>query len=573
MEVPAGQQNTEECACSFYDRLFWAGFAALAFALFKLGAMRALWDPGESRYAEISREMLESGDYLVPHLNYVPYFEKPPLGYWLNALGMRVFGVNEFGARFFTIVSGLVLLWGLYRFAKKVLSQRAALLSAAVLASSLAFFLYSQINELDMLLSVFVCWALFLFYEGFELRQSPRLKIRLAWLLLGLGCLVKGPVALVLAAIVIGPYLLLSGQLNRWRDCRFFEGFAIFIASSAPWFIAISKQEPEFFKFFFIREHLQRYTTSTHNRKGSIFYFVPVLLLGIFPWTASFFQPLKAAWQELRAKAEGWKLPLFLLLWAGMIFAFFSLSGSKRPPYMVPAFPALCLLTGKYWDRIWDAPAREQKAVFYTAASLYAVLAAGLIAARFSSLVPLEPELRTGLLPATVLVLGLTALVWAWKTRNSGTLFLSLFASACAFMLGAGVTAEQFDALFSRKAEAARIMEEHKPGDVISSYHADFDRNCQSLSFYTRNRVVLLGTKGELETGAELVPDAAEYFPTQDAYLYRYAGKERFFAIIKKRYLRELAARSRAGIYVPQNFPGPLTLISNRPWANSQPEF
>ena len=568
METTADTGNTDAKSSSIYDRLFWAGFAALGFALFKLGASRALWDPGESRYAEISREMLESGDYLVPHLNYVPYFEKPPLGYWLNALGMRIFGINELGARFFTILAGLALAWGLYRFAKKVLTGRAALLSAAVLASSLAFFLYSQINELDMLLSVFVCWALFLFYEGFELKQATRLKIRLAWVLLGLGCLVKGPVALVLAAIVIGPYLLLTAQLGRWRDCRFFEGFAIFLATSAPWFIAISKREPEFFKFFFIREHLQRYTTSTHNRKGSIFYFVPVILLGVFPWTASLFQPLKAAWKELRAKTEHWKLALFLLLWAAMIFIFFSLSGSKRPPYMVPAIPPLCLLIGKYWDEIWDAPAQQQKAVFYTAAGLYAVLALGLLAAQFSPLVPLEPELRAGLLPGLVLLGGLAALVWAWRTCNCGTLFITLCASAFAFMGAAGVTAMRFDGMFSRKAEAALITKAWKPGDVISTYHADFDRNCQSLSFYTRNRVVLLGTKGELETGAGLVPDAAEYFPEDVAYLKRYASDRRFFVIIKKRYLRELRDASGAGVYVPQNFPGQLTLVSNSPWDN-----
>ncbi|HOX22781.1 MAG TPA: glycosyltransferase family 39 protein, partial [Elusimicrobiales bacterium] len=377
MENAAGQVNPNPETQTLYDRLFWAGLTAFAFVLFKLGASRALWDPGESRYAEISREMLEKSDYLVPTLNYVPYFEKPPLGYWLNALAMRIFGVNEFGARFFTIAAGLALAWGLYRFAKSVITSRGALLSVAALGSSLAFFLYCQVNELDMLLSVFVCWALFLFYEGFELRKSPRRNIRLAWALLGLGCLVKGPVALAIPAIIIGPYVLLSGQLRRWRDCRPFEGLLIFLLISAPWFIAISLREPEFFNFFFIREHLQRYTSSTHDRKGSIFYFVPVLLLGVFPWTASFFQPLKQACKQALAKTPERNLALFLLLWAGTIFAFFSVSGSKRPPYMLPAIPPLCLLIAAYWDAKWNTPARELRAAFYIGVSLYAILAAG----------------------------------------------------------------------------------------------------------------------------------------------------------------------------------------------------
>ncbi|MDD4004836.1 MAG: glycosyltransferase family 39 protein, partial [Elusimicrobiaceae bacterium] len=365
------------------NRFFWilTGLCALLYFAF-LGA-RGLWDPGESRYGDLSREMLDTGNWLVPHLNYSLYFEKPPLGYWLNALAMRIFGINETGVRFTTALAGFAGVLGTFFWAEKVFSRRAALLSAGVLMSSAGYFAWSQIPELDMLFSFFLCAGLALFYLAFELKVRPRLLMHLGYLALAAACLVKGLAGWVFPFVIVLAYLTLTRQWRRWKEFYPVSGIPLSVLAAGWWFAAVDRREPDFFNFFFVGEHLQRFATTKHSRTGRLWYFIPVVLGMLFPWTAALVPAVKRLIKEgcFKLASPAAKPFIYLALWAGSIFTVFSISSSKRPPYMVPLLPPLAVFIGWWFDRVWS----EKEGLSGWFAVPYALLAGLTAAALFAA--------------------------------------------------------------------------------------------------------------------------------------------------------------------------------------------
>lgn len=543
--------------------------AVSAVLLFAVPGKRALWDPGEGRYGEISREMAESGDYLVPRLNYVRYFEKPPLMYWLNAFAMKTFGAGEFGARFFTSLFGWLSLLGTFILALLLFPGGAEVSAFAVLLSSIGFFAYTQIPELDMALTFFVLAGLGLFYAGFEKRiKSPAAAARAAYFFLGLGTLVKGPVAFVLPGIVVFLYLTITWQWRRWRELRLFSGLLIFLAVTAPWFWAVSKRETEFFNFFFIREHFQRYTTTVHGRKGSSLYFLPVLLLGMAPWSMF----LLPAFRHFCSKGKGFLLSeagkpvVYLSLWSAAIFLFFSVSSSKRPPYLLLIFPPLAVLLGAYFDEMKSGGPGKIFRPLLAAGIVNAVMAAAIITVP-KYIKDLGPEFSLAWhFPVAVLLLCDAALVFHYRRRSLKLIFADLAVFTLLFNLSLYLQVRNWDAALSRKDIAGQIMREYREGDLIISYNADYERNCQSLNFYTGKRIAVVGSPGELEFGSRLDSRSDYWFPSEERFFGWFASGERLFVVAKKKDLKGLADRAKRRIYLAGLLPGKLALVSNKPF-------
>ena len=248
--------------------------------------MRPLSNPDEGRYTEIPREMAASGDYVTPRLNGVKYFEKPPLVYWLSALTFRQFGVNEFTARLWNglfAVMGVLMTYGT---ARSLYGRGAGIWAAIVLATTLMYYAMSQIVLLDMAVSVTVSGALFAFILAM---REPRGRKRLGWFLVLYGCmglatLSKGLIGIALPGAVIFLWLL---ALNRWRALWPFYpliGTLLLLAIAVPWHVLAARANPDFLRFYFIHEHLERFTTRVHNRYQHGWFFVPVLIAGLFPW-------------------------------------------------------------------------------------------------------------------------------------------------------------------------------------------------------------------------------------------------------------------------------------------------
>jgi 4-amino-4-deoxy-L-arabinose transferase len=310
------------------------------FILLPLG-FRALWIPDESRYAEIAREMAESGNWVVPQLLGLNYFEKPAGGYWFTALSQALLGENLFAGRLpVALATGLstavvgVLAQLMWQDARKAWIAALIYLSSALVAG-LALYI-----TLDPLLTLWLNLALLAFHVA---TTSPTPRRRLgAWALLGAACgmafLTKGFIAWLLPVLVAGPYMLWQ---RRLAELFRYGPLAVLVAVlvAAPWAWAVHQQAPDFWNFFFWNEHVRRFAAADAQHSEPFWFYLPVLLLGCLPWLGFLVPAFRHAWTEKRDPRVG-----FLLIWLVLPLAFFSLTRGKLPTYILPCFTPLALL-------------------------------------------------------------------------------------------------------------------------------------------------------------------------------------------------------------------------------------
>jgi len=324
-----------------------------AFAFFHCLGEFPLMDPDEGRYAEVPREMLERGEFITPHLDYVHFFFKPPLFYWMNVVSLKAFGENEFAARFPSTLCGFLVLLMTYFIGLKVFGRREALLSAIILGTSGGYFTCSRLTLIDMPLTLCLTAAFGSFLlASMETERQRGLYFHFFYIFMALAVLVKGLIGILLPGMVIFFYMLLMRRWRLLREMRFFTGVLILIAICAPWFILVSVKNPGFMKFFFLREHVGRFISRIHQRHEYFGFFVPALLGMMFPW--SFFLPAVARQFLSERKSDDYAAWLFITLWALIVFIFFSFSESALLTYILPIFPAVALLTGATLSAAFD---------------------------------------------------------------------------------------------------------------------------------------------------------------------------------------------------------------------------
>jgi 4-amino-4-deoxy-L-arabinose transferase-like glycosyltransferase len=321
---------------------------SLALALFRTRAL-PLIDRDEGRYAEAAREMLASGDWLVPRLFGVPYLEKPPLYYWLTAAAYPIAGVDELGARLVSALAAAagVLMIGLL--AKRCFGPRAGLLAATVLATSGMYFVLARVGITDMLFTALLTAAL----TSYFVAQTDGRSYLPFWLLAAGATLTKGPVAPVLCGLVVLAYLASSSRLIRLYDARFWLGFPVFLAVIATWFSLVEIRYPGFLRFYIYKEHMLRVAGDEHRE--AFYWYLPWLLVGQLPWTGAFIAALPAIRERVRSATVAGNAARFAFVWATVVFAFFSVPRGKLAPYILPMFPPLALLFGDALDRWLDA--------------------------------------------------------------------------------------------------------------------------------------------------------------------------------------------------------------------------
>lgn len=296
-----------------------------AILFLSLLGLRGLCEPDEGRYAEISREMLEGGDWLTPRLNYIKHFHKPPLVYWLVSISFISFGMNEFTARLPAAVLGIFGLVITYHLSIRMGRDKAAsFFSSLILATTLQYFSWTQVLSSDMVFSFFILLAFYGFWT----------KSYLFYPGIALAFLTKGPVAIIIPGLVIGVYMLITKE----KIFNVLKGIILVLVIASPWFIYVCVKNPGLFRYFVFFQSLGRLFTDVHGRSGNILYFIPVVLIGGLPWIV--FLP----W-ALRAKD---RVSLFLLLWIILPIVFFSISGSKLPGYVLPVYPAIAIVAGNY---------------------------------------------------------------------------------------------------------------------------------------------------------------------------------------------------------------------------------
>ena len=306
-----------------------------------------LIDRDETRYAEIPREMLASGNWIVPQLNFEPYYDKPPLVYWLCAVSYSLFGVSEWSARLVPVLAALLTLASTMWFGSRWFGRRIALYSGVVLMLSAGFLFCSRYLLLDGVLTALVATSLMSAYEA--LRAS---HLRSSWwifaaTLCGLAFLVKGPLAIVLIVPPIAAYSWLSDSCPRIRAASYATFFGVVMAIVVPWIALVGMADSQYLYEFFVKHNLRRFAGEMHARP--IWYFIPVVLLAGHPWS-SLTIPLT---RFLTGRSEDLRLRRppamgFLVLFSGWTFLFFSVSSCKLPTYLLPAAPPLALIVGNY---------------------------------------------------------------------------------------------------------------------------------------------------------------------------------------------------------------------------------
>ncbi|MCC9645219.1 glycosyltransferase [Rhodopirellula sp. JC740] len=336
-----------------------------------------LIDRDETRYAEIPREMIATGNWILPQLNFQTYYDKPPLLYWLCAISFKRFGISETSARLVPALAALATLASTMFFGSRIFGRRIGLIAGGVLMLSVGFAFTSRYLLLDGVLSLFVSLSLFTAYEAIRPRGSRVVsKPRFGWWVLsgicvGLAFLTKGPVALVLwlPPVFAMAWLSEAHAKPRWWHYGILGMVAATVA--VPWFIAVHQQDPTFLIEFFYKHNVARFAGEFHPKP--FWFFVPVLLVAGHPWSfltipyAKFLFGRSEATHSHRTPAVG-----YLLLWSAWCFLFFSLSKCKLPTYLLPAAPAFALMIGHYLNEVLrdpDNPAQHFFARFWSARS------------------------------------------------------------------------------------------------------------------------------------------------------------------------------------------------------------
>lgn len=300
--------------------------------------------PDESRYAEIPREMIVSGDWIVPHLNGMRYFEKPILGYWINAISILVFGENNFAIRLPSALSVFISAFLIFLLVRKFdRDDRKAALSAAAFLTCILVFAIGVFNVLDSMFALFITGTMVFFFfatQESEIKQR-NLLLTLCGVCCGLAFLTKGFLAFALPVIGILPFMLWE---KRAKDIFKFAWLPAIVAVLviSPWAVLIHLREKDFWFQFFWVEHIRRFFSPNNIAQHAkpCWFFVPVLAIGLFPWIML----VPTALSGMRRKGFLNPLSRFTICWFIFFFLFFSASSGKLATYILPCFPPLMIL-------------------------------------------------------------------------------------------------------------------------------------------------------------------------------------------------------------------------------------
>ena len=507
--------------------------ASCIFFFYHLGTY-SLKEPDEGRYAEIPREMVETGDYVVPHLDYVRYFEKPPLLYWVTALSFKAFGANEWSFRMPNALMAFLCVVIMYLFAARWFGNRTALLASLMLVSSFGFFAMAHIVTTDMLFSVILFIALLCFYEFY--RGERVLFLYFFYAALAFAVLTKGPVALILLGATVGFFLLTERKFSFLKKMASLKAILLFLAIAAPWFIVISLREKEFFQFFFIDQHILRFLTTKHRRSGPLYYFIPVLFGGLLPWSIFIPRAIISLWRVKEVR--------LFFIWSAVVFAFFSLSGSKLPPYILPAFPALSIILAYLFQAEWQEKVPRNREILVYGALFFLVVLAGLAywtgaldgyLAAVPDIAAIVTNTRGLLLVLSIISFAISVMLAFQKMRTYGTLFFALVGFSLSVVTGLMLHVRVIDGLNTTKA-LARAINESKTGSSVVVDYASLD---QTLAFYIRGRTYLAASTGELEMGSKY-PDAKGYFLNEDEMVSLFRSDRDVWIVFKAKRLSRL---------------------------------
>lgn len=366
-----------------------------------------LLDPDEPVYAETAREMIQFGDFLSPRIFGEYWYDKPPMYYWLVALAQLVFGDNEFAARFpaALMAAGTVVM--VYVSGTKLFNEKAGFWSALILTSSIQFFYMGKAAVTDTTLLFFMTGAILSFIHK---------RYWLMYVCMAFATVTKGPIGIVFPGAIIFIYLLVMGRLREILSMHVIRGLLLYLLIASPWYYAMyTVHGMPFIETFLGFHNVTRFTTPEHASRVTIWYYFPVIILGMFPWTGILFQSIKDSISDSRI--DDMKNLVLLHVWWGFVFLFFTVCQTKLTSYILPMWPPMAMIIG--WNISRMIQKQHYNTKFYSwmvgSGLVFALLGIGWIVGG-----EYLPEVRFGMtvLGCMTLVLGAAAVFTLWYFRD-----------------------------------------------------------------------------------------------------------------------------------------------------------
>lgn len=311
-----------------------------------------LFDLDEGAFSEATREMLVGKDYVTTYLNGALRFDKPILIYWLQLASVKLFGLNEFALRLPSALAGGFWVLFTYLFTVRFLDRERAFFTALFMLSALQINIIAKAAIADALLNLWIALTMFAIYLFYQTRQHKYLYG--AFLFMALGFLTKGPVAVLIPFVVSLLFFSIKGAWRLWLKAIFNPiGWVIFLIVALPWYLLeYQAQGQAFIDGFFLKHNLHRFDTSMERHGGGFYYYIVVMLIGLLPFTALVIKSFASVRRFLKED-----LTLYLLLWFGFVFLFFSFSGTKLPHYILYGYTPLFILASFAWregiSKVW----------------------------------------------------------------------------------------------------------------------------------------------------------------------------------------------------------------------------
>lgn len=445
----------------------------------------SLWDSTEAFYTETPREMIELKSYLVPFFNYQPRLNKPPLVYWLVIPFYHLFGAEHLIARAVNALGASLLVVVTWAMARRLFSERAGLLAAAMMATTPRMLLIAQKSLIDTYFTLFVVAALFFFWLSVERETSTRTTL-MFYAIVGLAVLTKGPLALVLTGGIGFLFLLATGRWALIRRMKIPIGALILVSIVAPWYVAVYLHvgwEP--IAAFIFRDNIGRFTSDIDWSERGHFFYVSVLLADFFPWSFYLVPAAVVGYRLYRGRAGEHARVIFLLVWIAFMLTFFSLARNKQEYYLLPLYPAAAALIAHWFDRLMDRAVsvwEQRSAQLITLLVGVSLTIGGVLIALFMQRVLMQPQAAAMML---VLVIGAGWLLWHARQQNLKRMPVAL-AGVMLFgvVLYHAVYLPAIEPFRPTRALAEVIARRARPDDLIGAYNYA----APSLTFYLRRR-------------------------------------------------------------------------------------
>ncbi len=468
----------------------------LAVVTFFAGLGRgAITDSDEAFYADAAREMVASGDWITPSYNYEPRFQKPVLYYWLTASASLVLGESEMAARLWAAMAGLGLVLVTAAAGRRWYDESTGLLAGAIVATNFGYFSIGRMALPDLPLAVCISLAIWAaLVATLEQERSPRKFVLLAALALGLGFLTKGPVGLIIPAIVIVPVLMIERRSIALEPSDIVLGLMVMVGVAVPWYVVMwLRHGNEYLQGFFIGDNFERFATDRFNDPRPWWFYLPIVAGGLLPWT-----PLALVWlgpltQFVRRRRDIGTIDLRLLLWAALPLAFFSFSIGKQPRYILPVLPPLALLLAssivertQEWRGLDGARSRPRRATGVVVGSLLSgglvILLGGLlfrVQPLLINVAPIYTQVAAGVIALAGAAIVLVALSNHWRMAP-GVIALAAAVTLPALQFG-GLSSGREDTVL----QMARLVLQHRNSDEAVGTYGVFVRN---LVFYSHTK-------------------------------------------------------------------------------------